>query len=116
MFTVEVRVGQCTDLAPHRAGDRSNTGRMRIMAQMTGKVAIVIGAATRDNMGQEIASKLAGAGAKVMAAGRNADELPPIPAAIGGAYRTCAVPDRLDFATLMSDTRRKLGGRDRAGT
>src|SRR3546814_20219184 len=50
MFTVEVRVGQCTDLAPHRAGDRSNTGRMRIMAQMTGKVAIVIGAATRHKM------------------------------------------------------------------
>src|SRR3546814_18319482 len=53
MFTVEVRVGQCTDLAPHRAGDRSNTGRMRIMAQMTGKVAIVLGAATRDNMRSE---------------------------------------------------------------
>src|SRR3546814_14388308 len=84
MFTVEVRVGQCTDLAPHRAGDRSNTGRMRIMAQMTGKVAIVIGAATRDNMGPESDSKLAGAGGKVREAGRNADELARTPAGIGG--------------------------------
>src|SRR3546814_17404814 len=87
---------------------------MRIRAQMTGKVAIVIGAATRDNMGQEIASKLAGAGAKVMAAGRNADELTRISAAIGGAYRTFDVTDSLDLATLMSAPRPELGGTDSA--
>src|SRR3546814_6462046 len=85
---------------------------MRIMGQRTGKVASVIGAATRDNMGQEIAAKLAGAGAKVMAAGRKADELTRISAAIGGAYRTCDVTDSLDLATLMSATRRELGGLD----
>ena len=43
--------------------------------KLEGKVAIVLGAAGRDNMGQTIARRFADEGAKVVVAGRKLDEL-----------------------------------------
>ena len=45
------------------------------MAGLSGKVALVIGASGRDNMGQVIARRLAGEGAKIVLSGRRLDEL-----------------------------------------
>lgn len=83
-----------------------------MVGKMTGKVALVLGAATRANIGQAIATKFAGAGVRVMAAGRDAEELARFSASIGGACRTCDVTDSADLADLMSATRRQLGGLD----
>jgi NAD(P)-dependent dehydrogenase (short-subunit alcohol dehydrogenase family) len=77
-----------------------------------GKSALVLGAATRGNMGQAIATRLAGAGAKVMAAGRDTGELARFSVSIDAACRACDVTSRVDLAALMDETKRTLGGLD----
>lgn len=56
------------------------------MAQLTGKVALVTGAAGRDNLGQKIAEQLAEEGATIVVTGRHEDELKRLADAIGGSY------------------------------
>ncbi|GGD80070.1 SDR family oxidoreductase [Croceicoccus mobilis] len=56
------------------------------MGQLDGKVALVTGAAGRDNLGQKIAERLAEEGAKVVVAGRHEDELKRLADTIGGSY------------------------------
>ena len=45
------------------------------MARLEGKVAVVLGAAAKDNMGQDIARPLAREGARLVVCGRHADTL-----------------------------------------
>lgn len=51
---------------------------------LSGKVALVMGASNRDNMGQVIARRLASEGAKILVAGRKHDELARFADEIGG--------------------------------
>ena len=60
-----------------------------VMGRLDGKVAVVLGAAAKDNMGQVMARRFAAEGASVVVGGRQADTL----AALGGraARQACAV-------------------------
>jgi NADP-dependent 3-hydroxy acid dehydrogenase YdfG len=54
------------------------------MGRLNGKCAVVLGAASRDNMGQVIAQRFRAEGAQVLVAGRHLDELERLAAEIGG--------------------------------
>lgn len=79
------------------------------MANLSGKVAVVLGAAGRDNMGQHIARALADAGAKVIVSGRNADELQGFAGKIGGDWITCDITRKTDVAALVDTTVKRHG-------
>jgi NAD(P)-dependent dehydrogenase (short-subunit alcohol dehydrogenase family) len=74
------------------------------MANLSGKVAVVLGAAGRDNMGQHIARALADAGAKVVVSGRHADELKAFSGRIGGDWAVCDITRKQDVEALASTT------------
>lgn len=61
------------------------------MGRLDGKVAVVLGAAGRDNMGQVMARRFAAEGAKVVVAGRHAGPLAELAAEIGGDALTCDI-------------------------
>lgn len=72
------------------------------MANLSGKVAVVIGAAGEGNMGQHIARALADAGAKVVVAGRHADALKKFAGAIAGDWMTCDITSKAQVEALAS--------------
>lgn len=80
------------------------------MGRLEGKVAVVIGAAGRDNMGQAIARRFAAEGARVVVAGRHEAELHRFAASIGGAARCCDIT-RKDELTALASFARDWGGR-----
>jgi len=83
------------------------------MAQLDGKVAVVIGAANRDNMAQVIARRLASDGAKVVVAGRNAGPLEELASEIGGlAVANCDLTSEEDLARLANAAVDTYGGLD----
>lgn len=82
------------------------------MSQLDGKVAIVIGAAGRDNMGQAIARAFAGAGARVVVAGRSEAPLEELAREIGGAAVVCDISDEADLARLAATALDRFGGID----
>ncbi len=83
------------------------------MGHLDGKVAVVIGAANRDNMAQVIARRLAGDGAKVVVAGRKADELERLAAEIGGlAVPETDLTSEEDLAKLADAAVDRFGGVD----
>ena len=71
-----------------------------MMKRLQDKVAIVLGAAGRDNMGQEIARRFAAEGARVVVAGRQADELARFAATIGGCAAVCDITRAADLRAL----------------
>lgn len=76
---------------------------------LEGKVAVVIGAAGRDNMGQAIARGFAEQGARVVVAGRHLDELERFAAEIGGAARSCDITSK-DELNALAAYARQWGG------
>lgn len=72
---------------------------------LQGKTAVVLGAAGRGNMGQEIARRFAAEGARVVVAGRHEDELTRFAAEIGGAARTCDITSKRDVRGLAAFAR-----------
>lgn len=74
------------------------------MTDLTGKVAIVVGAAGRDNMGQHIARTLAGAGTRLVVAGRRMEPLQALAAEIGGRAALCDLSDKTQVDALFDDT------------
>ncbi|MDT3671028.1 MAG: SDR family oxidoreductase [Aromatoleum sp.] len=70
--------------------------------KLEGKVAIVLGAAGRDNMGQVIAKRFADEGARVVVAGRHLEELSRFAATIGGAARSCDITKKSEVAALFA--------------
>ena len=66
------------------------------MTDLTGKVAVVLGAGGKDNMGQAIARRLAGAGAKVLITGRQQAPLAELAAEIGGDWMLCDIAKKAD--------------------
>ena len=72
------------------------------MGRLAGKVAYVLGAAGRGNMGQVIARRFAEEGAMVAVGGRHADELEWLAGEIGGMAVTCDI-------TKMEDIKSSVG-------
>lgn len=72
------------------------------MARLQGKTAVVLGAAGRGNMGQEIARRFADEGARVVVAGRHEDELARFAATIGGTHRICDITRKADLRALAA--------------
>lgn len=87
------------------------------MGRLDGKVAIIMGAAGRDNMGQVIARRLAGEGASVIVAGRQAEPLQALAdeleanGARAGAF-ACDITDEAGLAALAEYARDRFGGID----
>ncbi|MGB3469392.1 MAG: SDR family oxidoreductase [Erythrobacter sp.] len=79
------------------------------MGDLTGKSAVVLGAATAGNMGQVVARTLAAQGAKVMVAGRNEDALKAIADEVGGAYALCDITDNAAVHALADKARGEFG-------
>jgi NAD(P)-dependent dehydrogenase (short-subunit alcohol dehydrogenase family) len=70
------------------------------MGRLDGKVAVIVGAAARDNMGQVMARLFAKEGARVVVGGRHEDELKRIAAEVGGRYATCDITKKADLQRL----------------
>ncbi|HVN02417.1 MAG TPA: SDR family oxidoreductase [Caulobacteraceae bacterium] len=79
------------------------------MGRLQGKGAVVLGAAGRGNMGQTIARRFAAEGAKVLVAGRHADELSRFAAEIGADWSLCDITRRDEVFALASAAKEKLG-------
>lgn len=74
------------------------------MADLAGKIAVVIGAAAANNMGQHIARALAQAGAKLVVAGRHEAELKRCADSIGGDWIFCDLTKKSDVDALAAET------------
>ena len=79
------------------------------MTNLAGKVAVVIGAGGEGNMGQAIASSLAGAGAKVVVAGRQEAPLKAVADEIGGDWMLCDITRKAEVESLASETVKRHG-------
>ncbi len=79
------------------------------MTDLTGKVAVVLGAGGKDNMGQAIARKLAAAGAKVVVTGRQEAPLKDLASAISGDWILCDIARKADVEALASEVVRRHG-------
>lgn len=77
--------------------------------RLEGKVAIIIGAAGKDNMGQVIARRFAAEGARVAVAGRRMSELSAFAEQIGGLPISCDVTDRDQVFALVQSVKDAWG-------
>ena len=84
------------------------------MGQLEGKSAVVLGAASKDNIGQTIARLFAKEGAKVMVAGRNEGVLADCAEEIGGAYAICDITDHGAVHALADKAKDEFGRVDAA--
>ncbi len=84
------------------------------MGQLDGKSAVILGAATADNMGQVIARLFASEGAKVMVAGRNQEALAPLAEEIGGSYALCDITDAEQVHAMAQKAKDEFGRVDAA--
>lgn len=80
------------------------------MGRLDGKAAVVLGAATRDNMAQVIARRFAEEGARVLVAGRRREELERLAGEIGGAAALCDITKRDEVVALAQTAQSKFGG------
>lgn len=70
---------------------------------LSGKCAVVMGAAGAGNMGQAIARRLAEDGAKVCVAGRNEAALSELAAILDGTYALCDITDPSAVSGMVRD-------------
>ena len=70
------------------------------MGRLEGKTAVILGAASPDNMGQVMARAFANEGARVLVAGRKEAPLQAIASEIGGDYAQCDITSRSDVRAL----------------
>lgn len=82
------------------------------MSRLAGKVALVLGAAGRDNIGQEIARRFVSEGAQVLVAGRDQIELQRFAAEIGGSAWPCDITRQADLRALMAHVLGRAGRLD----
>jgi NAD(P)-dependent dehydrogenase (short-subunit alcohol dehydrogenase family) len=73
------------------------------------KVAVVLGAAGRGNMGQQIARRFAAEGARIVVAGRNEEVLRALASEVQGEPVVCDVTRKADVEALASTAVRKCG-------
>ncbi len=79
------------------------------MGKLTGKSAIVLGAAGNGNMAQHIAARFAKEGALVVAAGRNREELERFAKSIDGAAFVCDITKQDDVNALAAFAKKQFG-------
>ena len=72
------------------------------MGRLAGKVAYVLGAAGRGNMGQVIARRFAEEGATVAVGGRHSEELELLAGEIGGMAVSCDITKMADIKASIS--------------
>ena len=82
------------------------------MGRLEGKVAVVLGAAGADNMGQVIARRYAAEGAKVVVAGRQEAPLAALATELGGAYALCDITRKQDVEALANFAVERFGALD----
>lgn len=83
------------------------------MARLQGKVAVIIGAANRDNMAQVIARRLKAEGADIVVAGRKPEALEALASELGGlAVTNCDMSNEDDLARLAHAAVERFGGLD----
>ena len=70
------------------------------MPRLDGKVAVILGAAATDNMGQVMARLFAKEGARVIVGGRHAEPLRAIADEVGGRYALCDITRKADVEQL----------------
>jgi len=70
------------------------------MSRLAGKVAVVLGAAGKDNMGQTIARRFVREGARVVVAGRAAEPLAALAAELNGESARCDITRKSDLESL----------------
>ena len=70
------------------------------MSRLEGKVAVVLGAAGPENMGQGIARRFASEGARIVVAGRHEEPLKALAADLGGRYGLCDITRKSDLEAL----------------
>jgi NAD(P)-dependent dehydrogenase (short-subunit alcohol dehydrogenase family) len=80
--------------------------------QFEGKVALIVGAASRGNIGQGIARRFAEAGAKVVVAGRNEDVLREIAEDIEGDFCLCDFRKKADIDAMVRHAIDRFGRLD----
>ncbi len=74
------------------------------MSQLTGKVALILGASTRGGIGEATAKAYAREGAKVVLSARRLDGAEQIARELGGAALRCDVTKEEDVAALVAST------------
>ena len=77
------------------------------MGRLDGKCAVILGAASKDNMGQVMARRFVAEGAKVLVAGRNEDILQDISARLAGITRCVILPTVSKFLPSLQALWRK---------
>lgn len=82
------------------------------MKRLQGKKAVVIGAATKGNMAQVIATRLSDEGATVLVSGRHEKELEDFSAKLGGSYALCDITKHDQVRQLAEYSRKALGAVD----
>jgi len=82
------------------------------MARLAGKKAVVLGASSPDNMGQNIARRFLAEGASVLVSGRKADVLEAFAAETGCAFAPCDLTDEASVNALADSAAARLGGID----
>ncbi len=70
------------------------------MSRLAGKVAVVLGAAGRGNMGQAIARRFVHEGARVVVGGRRAEPLTALAAELGGSSTLCDITRKGEVENL----------------
>ena len=83
-----------------------------MVGRLDGKRALVLGAASPDNMGQTIARRFKAEGARVMVAGRRREELERLATELDGFAALCDITRRADVAALAAEAQAKMGGVD----
>lgn len=73
------------------------------------KVAVILGAAGRENMGQTIARLFAEEGARVVVAGRKKEQLETVAKELRGEYVLCDITRKADVEALAATTVRTCG-------
>ncbi|MFL0355296.1 SDR family NAD(P)-dependent oxidoreductase [Erythrobacter sp. GH1-10] len=84
------------------------------MGQLEGKTAVVLGAASKDNIGQTIARLFAKEGATVMVAGRHEDVLADLAKEIGGHHALCDITSHAQVHALADTATKEMGRVDAA--
>lgn len=79
------------------------------MGVLQNKVALVLGAAGKNNMCQAIAREYAKEGARVVVAGRNAETLEALAAEIDGAWTLCDITSKTQVEDMAAFTKQRYG-------
>lgn len=79
------------------------------MGQLAGKTAVVLGASSPDNMGQHIARRFIGEGARVLVSGRKGEVLEAFAGETGSHWAVCDLTDEASVMALAETAAAKLG-------